>query len=140
MEPRVETIAGAESAEAAFNRMRLRRIRHLVVTEGRQIAGVVSDRDIGSLGSLRQVQTVADVMSSPAVVSSPDASLRQAANLLRGRTIGCLPVVEDGKLVGIVTVTDLLGLMGRGIERPVVKSRRWILAKRGPRKRPAIRT
>ena len=59
---------------------------------------------------------------------------RQAANLLRGRTIGCLPIVEDGKAVGIVTTTDLLELIGRGSERPVQRVDRWILRGRGPRR------
>ena len=36
---------------------------------------------------------------------------------MRGRTIGCLPVVERGRLMGIVTVTDLLDLLGRGLDR-----------------------
>jgi acetoin utilization protein AcuB len=55
--------------------------------------------------------------------------------LLRGRTIGCLPVTEDGKLVGIVTTTDLLEAVGRGAERPVSKGKRRILKSRGPRRK-----
>jgi CBS domain-containing protein len=45
-------------------------------------------------------------------------TVRKAANLMRGRPIGCLPVIERGRLVGVVTVTDLLALLGHGIERP----------------------
>jgi acetoin utilization protein AcuB len=63
-------------------------------------------------------------------------TVRQAANLLRGRTIGCLPVVEDGAILGIVTTIDLLELIGRGAERPVPKTRRWVLKDRGPRRKP----
>jgi acetoin utilization protein AcuB len=77
-------------------------------------------------------------MSRPALTSSPDTTLRQAANVLRGRTIGCLPVVEDGRIVGIVTATDLLELIGAGIERPVPKARRRVLKERGPRHRPVV--
>jgi CBS domain-containing protein len=50
---------------------------------------------------------------------------------MRGRTIGSLPVVEKGRLAGIVTVTDLLDLIGRGVERPVEKGKRWTLKHRG---------
>jgi len=65
-------------------------------------------------------------------------TLRQAANLLRGRTIGCLPVVEGGELVGILTTTDLLELIGRGAEKPVAKGKRWVLKGRGPRRRSVL--
>ena len=60
--------------------------------------------------------------------------VRQAANLLRGRTIGCLPVLEDGKLVGILTTTDLLEQIGRGSDRPA-KGKRWVMKGRGPRRK-----
>jgi len=135
MKTRVETISANESAEAAANRMRSARIRHLIVRDGKKIVGVVSDRDIRSLGSFRQIQTVEEVMSAPVVTASTDTTLRRAANLLRGRAVGCLPVVEKGRLAGIVTITDLLELVGRGAERPAAKSRRWIMKGRGPRRK-----
>jgi acetoin utilization protein AcuB len=123
MKTRVEGISANESAEAAGNRMRTARIRHLVVQDGKKIVGVVSDRDIGGLGSFRQIQTVEEVMSAPVVTASPDTTLRKAADLLRGRAIGCLPIMERQKLVGIVTITDLLELVGRGANR---RSRRAV--------------
>jgi acetoin utilization protein AcuB len=127
MKTGVETISLDQSAEAALNRMRRARIRHLVVRDRDKIVGIISERDIKGLGSFRHVESVEEVMSSPAVTASPDMSLKQAANLLRGRTIGCLPVLEQGKLVGIVTTTDLLELIGRKFEAPTRKSPR-----RGP--------
>jgi acetoin utilization protein AcuB len=136
MHTKVETVSPRESAAVAFERMRRSKIRHLVVQDGKTIVGVLSDRDVAGMGSLRQVETVEDVMTSPAITCSPDLTLRQAANLLRGRTMGCLPVLENRKLVGIVTSTDLLEMIGAGLERPVSKTRRWILKDRGPRRRP----
>lgn len=136
MHTKVETISPRESAAVAFERMGRAKIRHLVVRDGQKVVGVLSDRDVAGLGSLRQVETVADVMSSPALSCSPNLTLRQAANLLRGRTVGCLPILEDGRIVGIVTTTDLLEAIGAGVERPVPKTRRWILKDRGPRRRP----
>lgn len=133
MKTRVEAISANETAEAAANRMRSARIRHLVVQDGKKIVGVVSDRDIRRLGSFRQIQTVEEVMSAPVVTASPDTTLRKAANLLRGRTIGCLPVMEREKLVGIVTITDVLELVGRGEERP--ESRRRVMKGRDPRRK-----
>jgi acetoin utilization protein AcuB len=136
MQAKVQTVSPRESAAVAFERMRRAKIRHLVVQDGKKVVGVLSDRDVAGMGSLRQVETVEDVMSSPALTGSPDLTLRQAANLLRGRTMGCLPILEDGKIVGIVTTTDLLEMIGAGIERPVPKTRRWILKDRGPRRKP----
>lgn len=133
----VETISPRESAAIAFERMRRSKIRHLVVKDGSKVVGVLSDRDVAGLGSLRQVETVGDVMTAPAVCGTPDLTIRKAANLMRGRTVGCLPVLDEGRIVGIVTVTDLLGLVGAGIERPVPKTRRWTLKNRGPRRNPA---
>ena len=133
MKQSVETIAPVESADAASERMRQRRIRHLVVMDGRRVAGVLSQRDIGDAGA-RAGRTVADVMSSPAVTGDPRMTVRQAANLMRGRTLGCLPVLEKEKLVGIVTITDLLELLGRGAERPAARPGRRVLERRGPRR------
>lgn len=134
MTRKVETVSENESAEAALQRMRSRRIRHLVVMRGRKVAGVVSDRDVGSAKD----RTVGDMMTAHAVAAAPETTLRKAANLLRGRSIGCLPVIEDGKLVGILTITDVLELLGRGSTRPVSKGKRWVLKDRGPRRKGLV--
>jgi acetoin utilization protein AcuB len=136
MKRKVETISAGEPVGAAVERMRQRRIRHLVVMRGKDLAGIVSDRDLASLGP--GDARVEDVMSAPAVSATSDTTVRKAANLLRGRSIGCLPVMEDGDLVGIVTTTDLLERIGRGTERVVSKGKRWILKGRGPRRKSVV--
>lgn len=138
MTRRVETVSAVESVGVALSRMRQKRIRHLVVTRGTQVVGVVSDRDLNSLGSSQRAQKVEEVMVSPAVTVAPEMTLRKAANLLRGRTIGCLPVMRDDELVGIVTTTDLLVLIGRGAERPTAKGKRWVMKGRGPRRKSVV--
>ena len=75
-------------------------------------------------------------MTAPAVTAGATTTVREAANLLRGRTIGCLPILEEGKLVGIVTTTDLLELLGKGAMRPSPVGRRPNLRDRGPRRKP----
>jgi CBS domain-containing protein len=47
-------------------------------------------------------------MSSPPIIISPDAEIEEAARLLAEKSIGCLPVIEEGKLVGLLTETDVL--------------------------------
>jgi CBS domain-containing protein len=66
---------------------------------------------------------VADLMTRHVVTLTPTDTIRRAANVMRGRTIGCIPVTQGRRLVGIVTVSDLLGLLGRGADRPIHAAR-----------------
>ena len=133
MKSSVETVAPGDPAENAWERMRQRRIRHLVVMEGSRVAGILSQRDIAS-AEVRQGRAVVELMSAPAVTAEPRTTVREAANMLRGRTLGCLPVLAKGELLGIVTITDLLELLGRGAERPVPRPGRRVLERRGTRR------
>jgi CBS domain-containing protein len=133
----VKTIAPTATGEDAWNVMRVNRIHHLVVTNGRSVVGVLSDRDSGGPrgAAVRANNAVADLMTAPAVTVEPTATVRQAANVMRGRSIGCLVVVESGHAVGIVTVSDLLELVGRGLDRGVVTTSRPILRHRVPHRK-----
>ena len=121
----VQTVKPAMAAADAWELMRRKEIHHLVVMEGARIVGVLSDRDVGGRvgASLLAGRTVADLMSRHVVTRSPTDTVRSTANAMRGRTIGCLPIVDRGRLVGIVTVSDLLELLGRGIDRPAKAAR-----------------
>jgi signal-transduction protein with cAMP-binding, CBS, and nucleotidyltransferase domain len=55
--------------------------------------------------------------------------------VMRGRSIGCLVVVKSGRAIGIVTVSDLLELVGRGLDRGAVTSKRWTLSHRAPHRK-----
>ncbi len=120
MQQRVVTIDSHESAGAAWSQMKRNRIRHLVVTSDGGLAGVISERDLGGRHgeAARKNRSVEDLMSPRVVSGTPRMTLREAANLMRGRIIGSLPVLEDGNLVGIVTATDVLDELGRGSTRP----------------------
>lgn len=123
----VFTIGPDETADAAWTIMRRKRIRHLIVTGGRgDLVGVISDRDLGGArgAETRRGRSVRELMTASPATATPTTTLRQAANLMRGRLIGSLPVVEDGRVVGIVTATDVLDELGRGSTRPEVRARR----------------
>jgi len=130
MTTKVETVGPDESAEDARSRMQALRVHHLVVTEGKAVVGVISDRDLDA----PEGKKVSELMSAKPVTITARATVRDAANELRGNVIGCLPVLDDDRLVGIITTTDLLDLIGRGAERPIEVAKRWTLRHRGPRK------
>ncbi len=125
----VETVPSDMALEQARFHMYQQNVHHLVVVDGRRVAGVLSARDLLVPDGADRV--VADRMAADPVTGEPDMTLREAANLLRGRGVGCLPVVDGrGRLLGIVTVTDLLELVGRGVEHPEEANKRWTQRRR----------
>lgn len=107
---------------AAAELMRVHKIRHLpVVDAGGKLVGIVTDRDVRQilfapamrnrtidLGTLAEQITVEEIMSSPAITTTPYADLAEAAKIMHERKIGALPVVERGKVVGILSEIDVL--------------------------------
>lgn len=126
MNEQVQTVLPTMPAADAWELMQRRGIHHLIVKNGSEIAGILSDRDLGSRpgAGFRANLQVKEVMTTNVATIEPTDTVRRAANLMRGRTIGCLPVTRKGRLVGIVTVSDLLVLLGRGIDRPSPSGRR----------------
>ena len=114
----VQTVPGTMRAPQAWELMRRRRIHHLVVTDGSKVTGVLSDRDGDGAGGaiLRADSTVADLVSSGVVTIEPTEPVRKAARLMRRRSLSCLPVTKGTRLVGVLTVSDLLDVLARGVE------------------------
>jgi CBS domain-containing protein len=126
----VETTAPATSAEEAWAAMKRQSIRHLIVKEGSRLVGVLSTRDLGGErgAALRRDRTVADLMATHVATVSAAETVRKAANIMRGRTIGSLVVVDGRRPVGIVTMSDLLDVLGHGggrgaVQRPLLNHR-----------------
>lgn len=98
------------------------RIRHLPVTApGGELLGIVTDRDvrlnlpsqatslsIWELNHLLSKLTVEEVMTRGVITVGPDRPARDAAQLMVDHQIGALPVEEGGRLIGILTETDML--------------------------------
>jgi CBS domain-containing protein len=118
MTAEVTTLKRNDKLTLADDIMHLGRIRHLPVLDddGQELVGIVSQRDLfrGALAKalgygqsaqrkLMDSLVVKEVMSTDGVTTSPDISLVEAARVLMERKIGCLPVVENGRLVGILT-------------------------------------
>jgi CBS domain-containing protein len=94
----------------ALELMQAMDVRHLPVVQDERVIGIVSDRDLRRAhGSNRDPQTPVDeVMSHNVVTIDPEKPLSYAAELMLARRIGAVPVVDDDRLVGIITLTDLL--------------------------------
>ena len=137
MTKNVHTVSAGASADEAWDLMRAERIHHLVVADGSKPVGVLSNRDAGGArgASVRRNRTVAELMTADVVTVTPTTPVKKAANLMRGRSIGCLVVTSGRRIVGIVTVSDLLELLGRGADRGVVATTRWTLKHRAPHRK-----
>jgi len=108
----VKTIEAGASVRDAVRKMNKFNIGSIIVTDGRRPVGILTERDI-----LRRIVEqsidpslvhVKEIMSSPVTSVDPDVSVEDAARLMAKRGIKKLPVVKDGKLVGIVTSLDLM--------------------------------
>lgn len=89
---------------AAEGLARRRGVRHLLVISDSALVGVACVCD---LGDAADDAAVADCMASPVVTIGPDASIDEAAAVMRDRGVGCLPIVVEGALCAIVTRADL---------------------------------
>jgi CBS domain-containing protein len=121
----VKTVPAGMRLEEARELMRRLRMHHLIVKDAGKVVGVLSASDVLNahlFGSVEELH-VNDVMSGNVTAIDQSETVRRAACLMQGRSIGCLAVTRHGKLVGIVTVADLLRLLGRGGDRPIAKAR-----------------
>ena len=121
-----ETVSVDTTLESAYRTMRERRIRHLPVLENGQLVGVVTDRDLRLATSVLAPvpfspgSKVGSVMSpNPQTADSSDP-IEDAARIMRDQKIGCLPVLDGSRLIGIVTGFDLLNALIRmtGVDKP----------------------
>jgi acetoin utilization protein AcuB len=117
MAKEVVTVRPETTAAEALALCRGNGIRHLPVLEGGWLVGIISDRDLRlatpalgdsdralAIGRIR----VGDEMAKEVVTARPEDPIEEAAMEMYERKIGCLPVVDDDGLVGIVTSSDVM--------------------------------
>lgn len=124
MSREVVTVDAAEHLDVAADLMRLGRLRHLPVMSGGSLVGIVTQRDLFRASSSGAVPappaatrewlgkvSVGKIMARDVVTTEPSATMRAATEMMLLRKIGCLPVVDHGRLVGLISETDCLRLL-----------------------------
>ena len=108
----VWNVATGATVFEALRLMAEKEVGALLVTDGRRIAGIISERDyarkIVLLGRTSPNTRVEEIMSSHVVYTHPDQSIEECMAIMTDRRIRHLPVMEDGQLVGIISIGDLV--------------------------------
>ncbi len=138
MQHDIVTLGLEDSLDMADDIMTLGRVRHLPVVAGEsRLVGLVTQRDLlkASLASVLQLGRAAEhdwlkgipvrvVMTKELETVSPNETLKNAVDRMIAKKIGCLPVVEEGKLRGLLTETDCLQVLASALtsEPPPVRT------------------
>jgi acetoin utilization protein AcuB len=108
MTPNPVVISTTDTLAAAKALMDKGRFRRLPVLEGGNLVGIITERDLRQHRGYLDSTRVDAAMTSDPVTISPSISAEDAARLMLEHKIGGIPVVDQGKLVGIVSTSDLL--------------------------------
>jgi acetoin utilization protein AcuB len=102
------TVDPEDLAIRAAQEMQAGKFRRVPVVSDGKLVGIISDRDLREhRGHLEQVK-INGIMSEKPITVTPATTVEEAAQIMLERQIGGLPVVADGRLVGIVTTSDIL--------------------------------
>jgi acetoin utilization protein AcuB len=120
------TIVPETTLQEAYRIMTEKHIRHLPVLDSGKLIGVVTDRDLRlATSALAPIPfppacRVDAVMSREPLTADPMDPVEDAARIMRERKIGCLPVLDDGDVAGIITGIDLLDALIQmtGVDKP----------------------
>ena len=108
----VTSIAPGATVADAVKILAIHRIGAVPVTDATGVIGIFSERDViyclASEGAAALEKKVADVMTSPALTVDTDAPVMSALSMMSRRRIRHLPVVEEGSMVGFVSIGDLV--------------------------------
>ncbi len=124
----VFTLGRNDKLSIADDLMKQKRIRHIpILGQDGELCGIISQRDLfrgillRSLGygsraeeKLLDALSIKDAMHDEVVTTSPDTPLADAARLMLTRKVGCLPVVEGNRLVGLISEADFVNRFAGG--------------------------
>lgn len=107
-------------AEAA-RKMWKQQTGSLLVMEGEDLVGILTERDVlkaVAAGAKMEEVRISEVMTKDVLTVGPQASLREAAKIMADRWIRHLPVVDGGKVVGVLSQRDLAGVLAGALNEP----------------------
>jgi CBS domain-containing protein/gamma-glutamylcysteine synthetase len=117
------TVRPDDLVDLAASVMQWRHVRHVPVEDDEgHLVGLVSHRNLlrliadGSFGENAKSVVVREIMKPSPLTASPDTPTLEAIRIMRSQKVGCLPVVEEGRLVGIVTSYDFLAVSAQLFE------------------------
>ena len=115
------TLKAEDTLDLANDVISLGRIRHIPVLADGRLVGLLSERDLigaaakeifglkqKSKSALLKTVLIKDIMKKKVITVTPDTTIKDAAHLMATKKIGCVPVLSDGALVGLLTTTDIL--------------------------------
>jgi acetoin utilization protein AcuB len=118
------SVAQSDTLDHALMTLKRFNIRHLPVVKGDHIVGIISDRDVkkatpspfdyptaDEFRAFTSAVAIKDIMTKEVITVSPLTPIEEAASLMNQKRIGALPVVQEGRLIGMLTETDVLGVM-----------------------------
>lgn len=117
MQTNVISLHAADTIAHAVQTMKEQKIRHIPIVDGEQIIGLVTDRDVkealpSSISDAHdpsiQSVPISKIMKTNLIIGHPRDFVEEAALLFYTYEIGCLPIVSNNRLIGILTKTDLL--------------------------------
>jgi CBS domain-containing protein len=114
MTVRVVTVDPEERVQVAIARMLEENVGAAVVCQQHRLVGIFTERDVLRLaggGTQFGELMVGDVMTTHVVTLTPDVDVLDAARLMREKKIRHVPVVEDGNVLGIVGIRDVMGAL-----------------------------
>lgn len=109
-----------DSIEQAARKMREQQTGSLLVLDGDDLVGIVTERDVlKAVATRTPLDTpISNLMSKDLITVEPGTSLREAARIMTEKWIRHLPVLEGGRLVGIVSQRDLAGVLAGALNEP----------------------
>ena len=125
MQTKLITVSSDTPVLKAREIMDTHKISHLPVTDGRaRLLGIVTDRDLKEawaspastlsvyeLTYVLQKLTIESIMTKNVITATPDMTIERAARIIHDHKIGALPVIKDHKVIGIITITDLMKVL-----------------------------
>jgi CBS domain-containing protein len=119
------TLAPNDTLDLANEVISLGRIRHIPILDNGKLVGLISERDLigaaanrifglkqKSRSALLKSELIKNIMKKRVITVTPDTPIKGAAMLMANKKIGCVPVLSDGTLVGLVTTTNVLHYLG----------------------------